>query len=123
MRGLCWSNELAGDKACASRTLSSGVGASNTQWNRPCYAREFLRQRVTVFFSTQGFNFIEHYWCRAKWFASGYDSVAMKAMVPEALNNASICSFCRLLQEFKQTVDISRRKVEKKTNTLLAHTG
>ena len=47
-------------------------------------------------------NFIERYWCRAKWFARencGYDFEALKTTVPEALTsvtNASIRGFYRL---------------------------
>ena len=38
-------------------------------------------------------NFIERYWCQAKWFTRGNDFEALKAIVPEALasvTNASI---------------------------------
>jgi len=47
-------------------------------------------------------NFIERYWCRAKWFARencGYDFEALKATVPEALasvTEASIRGFYKL---------------------------
>ena len=47
-------------------------------------------------------NFIERYWCRAKWFARencGHDFEALKTTVPEALasvTNASIRGFYRL---------------------------
>ena len=47
-------------------------------------------------------NFIERYWCQAKWFARencGYDFEALKAMVPKALasvTNASIRGSYRL---------------------------
>ena len=47
-------------------------------------------------------NFIQHYWCRAKWPTReswGYDFEALKATVPEALasvSNASIRGFYRL---------------------------
>lgn len=78
-------------------------------------------------------NFIERYWCRAKWYARencGYDFEALKTMVPEALasvTNASIRGFYRLAlraidaysagvqygtEEFKQTVYKSHRQVE-----------
>jgi hypothetical protein len=47
-------------------------------------------------------NFIERYWCRAKWFARencGYGFEALKAIVPEALasvTEASIRGFYKL---------------------------
>ena len=47
-------------------------------------------------------NFIERYWCQAKWFARencGYDFEVLNATVPEALasvTNASIRGFYRL---------------------------
>ena len=81
-------------------------------------------------------NFIERYWCQAKWFARencGYDFEALKTTVPEALasvTNASIRGFYRLAvctidayttslhygtEEFKQNVYKSYRQVEDKS--------
>ena len=81
-------------------------------------------------------NFIERYWCRAKWFSRencGYDFDALKETVPKALESvteASIRGFYRLAlraidaysagfqygtTEFKQTVYKSNRQVEDKS--------
>ena len=78
-------------------------------------------------------NFIERYWCRAKWFAREnceYDFEALKAEALASVTNASIRGFYRLalhaidaysggLQygtaEFKQNVYKSHRKVEDKS--------
>jgi hypothetical protein len=81
-------------------------------------------------------NFIERYWCRAKWFTREnceYNFEALKSTVPEALasvTNASIRGFYRLAvrtidaysaglrygtEEFKHTVYKSHRQVEDKT--------
>jgi hypothetical protein len=81
-------------------------------------------------------NFIERYWCRAKWFARencGYSFQALKAIVPEALasvSNASIRGFYRLAlraidaysakitygtEAFRQTVYRSHRQVQDKS--------
>ena len=81
-----------------------------------------------------GLNFIERYWCRAKWFEGKIVDMteALKATVPEALasvTNASIRGFCRLavrtintystglcfgMEEFKHNVYKSHRQVEDK---------
>ena len=91
---------------------------------------------IIVFFSTRSsveLNFIECYWCRAKWFARencGYNFEALKATAAEALapvNNVSIRGFYRLAlhaieaysadvgygtEEYKQNVYNSHRQVE-----------
>ena len=78
-------------------------------------------------------NFIERYWCRAKWFTRencGFNFEVLKAIVPEALasvKSASIRGFYRLAlraidaysagvqygtEEFKQKVYKSHRQIE-----------
>ena len=80
-------------------------------------------------------NWIERYWCRAKWFARencGYNFEALKTTVPEALAsvpNESIRAFYRLAlraieaysagtrygtTEFQDTVYRSHRRIEDK---------
>ena len=68
-------------------------------------------------------NFIERYWCRAKWFAKkncGYNFEALKATVPEALasvSNASIRGFYRLalraIDAYSACVRMGRRNLNK----------
>ena len=81
-------------------------------------------------------NFIERYWCRAKWFARencGYNFEALKSTVPEALasvTDASIRGFYKLAlraidayaagvqygtEEFRSNVYKSHRQVEDKS--------
>ena len=104
--GLCWSVEPhtidPEGGCCARRVLEAG---RDFQEPKGCLQEEVeaLGHRVLFYpkFHCE-LNFIERYWCRAKWLArenSGYDSEAVKATVPEApasVTNASIRGFYRL---------------------------
>ena len=125
-----------GGGCCARRVLEAERGFQD-QKGRLQEEVEALGYRVLLYpkFHCE-LNFIERYWCRAKWFARencGYDLEALKTTVPEALasvTNASIRGFNRLAvrtidaysaglcygtEEFKHNVYRSHRQVEDKS--------
>ena len=135
------------DEGCCARRVLEAERDFQDQKGRLQEEVEVLGYRVLFYpkFHCE-LNFIERYWCRAKWFARencGYNFEAMKACatVPEALasvSNASIRGFYRLAlrtidaysagvrhgtEEFKQNVYKSHRQVEDRPKVVKNQSG